>query len=317
MSADGERQGPRHLIHIGFPKAASTSLQAWFAARPDILFVRNGLAGFVGAEAFARDVAQRTSSARLYVTSSEHLSVPRRNDTDAADPPEDGTIDERRRRACQLLHGLFADPTILIVTRGFRSILVSAYSQYVRSGGHLSLPAFMRMLVDSGAENGTNVADYFDYDSTIETYERAFGPERVIVLPYELLVEDPARFVVALEDRLALPHLDVGLARANAGLTPAELTWYPRFARLAIGVDHHLGGREGLALPRLFPPVGAPKTRRLATLLGRLIPESGDPAGTVPEEILARCAERATHLAERAEYRPFRDAYRPAGRFSG
>ncbi len=327
MPADGERQGPRHLIHVGFPKAASTSLQAWFAARPDIVFAPNGVAGFAGAEAVARDVAQRPTSAALYVTSSEHLSVPRRNDTDAIDPPQDGTIDERRRRACQLLRDLFADPTILIVTRGFRSVVVSAYSQYVRSGGHLGLPAFMQMLVASGAETGTNIIDYYDYDATIATYEGTFGSERVIVLPYELLVEDPARFVATLEDRLALPHLGVDFARANAGLSDAELRWYPRFARVASWVDDRLGRPGRPTLARLFPTAGAPRARRLATRLARLIPEPGhstgaEPgaagsAGIVPEAILGRWAERTIRLRERAEYGPFREAYGPAVRVSG
>lgn len=312
MSADGERPEPRHLIHIGFPKAASTSLQAWFAGRPDIVFAANGLVGFGGADALARDVAHRTTPPRLYVTSSEHLSMPRRNDVDPADPPQDGTLDERRRRACELMSHLFADPAILIVTRGFRGVLVSAYSQYVRLGGHLSLPAFMHMLVSSGAENGTNVVDYYDYDATIATYEAVFGPERVIVLPYELLVKDSDGFVRALEGRLGLPHLDVALARANAALTSAELVWYPRIARAAAWAGDRLGARGGTLVPRLFPPAGAPRARRLATSLERILPEVGDPADVVPEAILARCAERAVRLVERPEYRPFREAYRPS-----
>ena len=34
-----------HLIHIGFPKAASTFLQHWFDRHPEIAYRPGGLAG--------------------------------------------------------------------------------------------------------------------------------------------------------------------------------------------------------------------------------------------------------------------------------
>ncbi len=298
---------PRHLIHVGFPKAASTSLQGWFKAHPAIAFESNRIAAYSEMSTFARDVA-RGRPETLYVTSSEHLVMPRAHDT-GRDELGGDTVAERRQRACELLRGLFGEVTILIVTRGFRGALASAYSQYVIEGGGLSLPELYARDESVGAV-GAEVEDYWDYDAAVAEYEAAFGPENVIVLPYELLIADPGGFTAMLEGRLGLAPTGLVPPWVNTKLTVAELRWYPRFSR-AVSAGARPFGRAGARVVHAYSRrIGRPRVRDAATALSRLHPEpSIDLLAQVPEAALARCATRAVALTRRAEYQPYRREY--------
>jgi hypothetical protein len=164
---------------------------------------------------------------RYRVTSCEGFSSPR---------PDAGGVNinyERLREmdmaagqkaVCGLLAALFPNAHILIVTRGFRSMILSSYSQYVRTGGNDALP-------DLIAQDHPVEIDPWDYDRLIAMYADAFGQDRVVVMPYELLREDVSRFTTALEERLGLDHIEPPRQRANPSLSPGELYWYPRLTR--------------------------------------------------------------------------------------
>ena len=284
----------------------------WFQAHPSFIAKHNGLAGYSGAEELARDVALRRH-APWYVTSSEHLVVPRARDDDPDSSASIVPIADRRQLACEILRGLFGDATILIVTRGFRDALVSDYAHYVRRGGQMSLPG---RYAGSGTatDAGVGVDDYLDYDAAIADFEHAFGPERVIVLPYELLRDDPREFVATLEDRLGIPRSTEFLPWVNTKLTDAELRWYPRFSRVVSRVCRLLGGRGGRVEASYRRQIGGPRLRRYISSLSRLIPEHPpDLSAQVPEALLARCQSRATKLVVRAEYARYRERYGGAG----
>jgi hypothetical protein len=291
---------PRHLIHVGFPKAASTSLQAWFGARPDVVFTNNGLLGYYEATAFAHDAA-RGRRATLYVTSYEHLIAPGAPNGGFIDSSEPARV--QRQRICKLLRDLFADATILIVTRGFRGTIASGFSQFVRSGG--TVDGWAAFLNHSEA-GSFRVQETWDYDASIAEYEQAFGADRVVVLPFELLVDDPDAFQTVVEDRLGLLHLDLPLPRLNLSLTNAELRWYPRFARLALFAASRLG-RPGRRLRRIYlSGVGHPDLRSLASALDRVLPGSPpDPLSVAPAGMLEGWGSRSVELRRRPEFRRY------------
>src|SRR3954468_15161755 len=128
----------RHLIHIGYAKAGSTFLQRWFAAHPQIQYVEGGIAGYRDIYDVARQSAEPPPGIRWRVSSSEGLATPH---------PFVGLrdIDYRRMHGLHLptaqanvrdaLARLFPQASVLLVTRGFRSVMLSSYSQYVRTGG--------------------------------------------------------------------------------------------------------------------------------------------------------------------------------------
>src|SRR4051794_5362767 len=118
----------RHLVHVGYPKAGSTTLQAWFASRSEFVFADETIGGVTSADGIAGHVATTDDAVRWVVTSAERLIVPAIEDF--GEPPTE-PIAVRRRRVCERLRTMFGDPTILIVTRGFRGIMASNYSQVV------------------------------------------------------------------------------------------------------------------------------------------------------------------------------------------
>jgi hypothetical protein len=246
---------PRHLIHVGYPKAGSSFLQAWFQHHPELRYAHGGLAGFHDVDAMTAVPARRY---RYHVTSCEGFCSPHRNPdaTRRATNRETGRFPERIKDAqadvCALLRALFPGSRVIIVTRGFRELAFSGYSQYVRSGGVQHLDGMIRQVAE---HLGEDVGHYYDFDYLIGLYSEAFGRENVIVLPYELLRDDQPRFLGVLEEALEVSHLEVEIGRVNPSLSPAELYWYPVISRIVAS-----------AVSRLRPPWSQRMFRRYATV---------------------------------------------------
>ena len=130
-------------------------------------------------------------------------------------------------KACRMLAEVFPNAVVLIVTRGFRGMVLSSYSQFVRGGGFVDLPD----LIEITRRDFDRIAAWH-YDRIIAAYRDAFGADDVIVMPYELLRDDPDAFTTHLARRLGIDPLGGERARVNESLSPAEMYWYPRFARV-------------------------------------------------------------------------------------
>lgn len=286
----------RHLIHIGYPKAGSTFLQHWFAAHPEIDYAHGGIAGFGNVYEMAAAAARADDHIRWRVTSQESLAMPRAGTGSlSADHGmlSAGELVARETRACTMLADLFPNAHVLIVTRGFRSLILSSYSQYVRTGGCDDLEA---MVIPEGDNP-------WHFDRLIATYRRAFG-ERVIVLPFEALARDPAGFRAEIERRLGLAPFDFHDTAVNPSLSPVELRWYPRLARLLQRLPF------GHRLRRHF--VSAVFHNRLRLLIAVLngirpaVPVTGD---LVPDSILEGVRGYADVLADEPLFAPYARDY--------
>lgn len=308
----------QHLIHVGYPKAGSTFLQAWFERHPELCYAPGGVGGFHDVYAMCRLPG---TTYRYYVTSSEGLSSPHRSTGglrlegggERGGLPD--RIKENQADVCTLLKTLFPGSRVLIVTRGFRDIVLSGYSQYVRSGGTLRLDGMCRMLADRLADD---VHHYYDFDYLIRLYAAAFGEESVIVLPYELLRDDPARFLAELEGRLGLSHRDVEIGRVNASLSPEELYWYPVISRAVSAAVSRLGpGRSERAYGWYARRAFDNRLRPLVRALARVRPGRRITRADLPEEFLACCAGKADLLRGDPLYAPYAAEYlwedEPAG----
>ena len=214
-----------HLIHVGYAKTGSTFLKRWFDAHPQIGYFEGGILGFRDVYDLVAKSAAGVSDLRLLVTSSEVLTSPRADGSRrTVDYEKLGATDVEAAplRASAALHQIFPDARILIVTRGVRSMILSAFSQYVRTSGALDFDGF----VVAAARHRP-----WDYDALIEAYVARFGAANVIVLPFELLREDPTAFTRRLEERVGLDHHPVPAVPVNRSLSGHELYWYPRLRR--------------------------------------------------------------------------------------
>jgi hypothetical protein len=286
-----------HLIHIGYAKTATNVLRAWFAAHPQIAFVRGGFGGYLRIPDVARPDTLSTQPPLLRVTSSELLATPHAEIAAGVRyrPERREAFGDDQRRVCADLAALFPNAQVLAVTRGFGGMIRSAYSQYVRTGGDLPVEVFARQAAESGA---------WHYDALIRLYRDAFGAERVILLPWEYLRDSPEGFFRTLEARLGLSPGPVPLERLNTGLSERQLAAQLRLTRalLALPVG---GGLRRLALSAYRRAASGdrltPALRFLPPLPNvRVTPGPGD---------IERFRGQAASLRDDPRYAPYRDEY--------
>jgi len=289
----------RHLIHVGFPKAGSTFVQQWFDAHPQIAYAKGGIAGLTGIEGIVEAALSPAPPEPWRVTSAEALTAPLVSSAAAAihrSTVAPAGFSALQKTVCASLAALFCGATILIVTRGFRSMILSSYSQYVRTGGTGGLGDMVAAALEHQP---------WDYDAVVGAYEDAFGAEDVIVLPYEWLAADPAAFLGELERRMGLDPAPSTLDRVNVSLSPAELAWYPWLGRASARLPF-----GGAAAARLVAK--AASSNRLqgpVSLLQKLRPRRPVSEAMISQDVLDGFAGRAELLRGRPHYAAYAEAY--------
>jgi len=296
-----------HLIHVGFPKTGSKFLQGWFAAHPEIAFDPVGIGGCRDVYDLVRQAAAPDRQFRCRVTSFEGLVTPHVR-SGLIRPEEEweghGLEVEAQKRTCATLAALFPGAQILLVTRGFRSILLSGYSQYVRSGGGRDFHVFRPPDPAAAAKYGRQA---WNYDGLIGFYEAAFG-DGLIVLPYELLRDDPAAFTGELERRLGLSRFAPAPHPLNPSLSPEGLRWYPRLTRLIRRLPVGTPLRTAL-LRRYVPRIGGKRLEALVRLLQCLRPLVPVTPDLVTDDMLDFCRGKSERLRGNPLYAPYREEY--------
>jgi hypothetical protein len=91
------------------------------------------------------------------------------------------------------LAATFPSARIVLVMREQRSMLVSTYKQYVKTGGPSKLDTFLFPHTEHKAP--TFRFEFFEYDRVIRYYRSLFGDEAVLAMPYEQLANDRAGFI--------------------------------------------------------------------------------------------------------------------------
>lgn len=176
------------LIHIGYPKAGSTFLQHWFNAHPDIFFDTHFLYPYSQTGIIAKQQQPDLKGKKHFVISEEQLVLWQGQLDIVGIKFKPFDIKTRQRQVAESLYRDFPQAKVLIVTRGYESMLKSMYSQYVTIGGILSFNAYQQ-------EMGKHLAAFYDYSYVINLYRGLFKPENVIVLPFELLQTDNTAFM--------------------------------------------------------------------------------------------------------------------------
>jgi hypothetical protein len=302
-----ERVKP-HLIHIGWAKAGSSVLQNWFKAHPQIAFSEGGLLGVRSSFDIANGKAGNPAGIRLRVTSDETLSTPHATAGEdvighlaAKAPAPDPTPEQ----VCEHLRDLFPEAVVLIVTRGFREVILSSFSEGVKRGG---MHFFAPWLENFGAP-GHHAFGKWDYDRAVACYEAAF-PGRVIVLPYELLRDRPDDFIANLERRFGLDHVPLAARVINKSLSAAELAWYPLFTRF-VRYAPLFGWPKRRMMRSYFSAITRRRLRGFAEACQRLVPRELPKAGLVDAAIVARFSPNAQTLRSRSVYGDYLRDYLP------
>lgn len=182
------------LVHIGFPKAASTWLQEFLFSnrrlglrspftenRAKNALVRPDGLDFDVAEArgaFGSKLAEVSDSGLVPVLSAERL----------CGNHSSGGYDTRE--LAERVAAVFPDGRVLIVVREQRAMLISMYKQYVGRGGSASFRHFLRPRLNRMRLPLMSLG-FLSYDRIIRCYSDLLGAENVMALPFEMLVRDP------------------------------------------------------------------------------------------------------------------------------
>ena len=304
----------KHLIHIGFPKAASTFLQEWFRRHPELFYQHGALAGFYNIYEISRRASTPEAEAnyKYYVTSDESLVFPKPStggyavENGAGMPVQKVPYTVSQKRVCQMLKDIFPNASVLLITRGFKNFILSGYSQYVRAGGTLGLEDLLQMSRDSDEAAQQSV----DYDYIYQLYASAFGEENLIVLPFELLRDDQKRFFSTLEERLGLEPFKHNIGRINESLSDEELYWYPRISRRVSRLAQKLGeARYARVYGWYIHQTLNRRLEKIARALCYLRKAETLGGSDIPAEFIEQCRGRASVFSGNPLYESYRAEY--------
>jgi hypothetical protein len=220
QASESNRRDPhRPLIHVGYPKTATTWLQNEILADQTLGFNRfdPSLLGHVVSSfiipnpyTFDPEVARSTN---LF--------------DNRANPPADhllpvityelliGNPLGRSYHGYQVahrLHATFPGAKIFISIREQKSMALSLYREYLKQGGVHDIESFIgKRQHDPGFRPHCD-PDFFLYDQPVELYQSLFGKEQVLVLPYELLRSRPKEYLKKFTDFCGTPEISPPLA---------------------------------------------------------------------------------------------------------
>jgi hypothetical protein len=123
------------------------------------------------------------------------------------------------------IRAVLPNARILLIVREQFSMIMSNYLQYLKYGGWHDLEQYL--YPPSDGRLPTLSIDYWQYDRLIELYLSAFGRDRLLVLPYEMLARNPEDYVRQICEFAGLPapgHIDGG-RRENRHRDYAAAYW--------------------------------------------------------------------------------------------
>ena len=252
------------ILHIGYPKTASTWLFDFFSAHPGVYVDRKAKAwaNLPDGPSRSPEDQQRLDAASLYVSCGEKVAEARSMKDGADwnalrfDPGTSERIDDfldfaPERHAAQLKRSA-PDAKVVVCVRDQVDWLISAYRWYIDDlpPGRRSFAAFCdtpegQILLRAGC-----------YDLTLTAYMEAFGPDRVLLLRFEDLKADRQAFLARLHGFTGLEPLDFDAPPANTGRSGVTTLVHRRAPWL---------GKVPLPLRRLAKPALEALSGRLRT----------------------------------------------------
>lgn len=194
------------LVHIGYTKTGTHWLQRkLFVDENGYRCLRKRASGrFVTDRPLEFEAASVRSAFEPMLDAAEEAGVlPVVSHERLSGHPASGGHDSDR--IAVRLREVFPDARVLVVVREQRSMIASSYKQYVKMGGACTIAQF----VDSPKAPSARVplfdARHFEYHHLLEHYQRIWGVDEVLALPFEQFVADGRGFVERIADFAGRP----------------------------------------------------------------------------------------------------------------
>lgn len=185
------------LLAIGYFKTGSTWLDRHLFQNPDSGFIWAGHGSLrhqiVGPHPLAFDTAKCSEQIKKYLTAQSDNKVPVIAMERLSGHPHSGAYDSKE--IADRLAALFPNARILIVIREQKQMILSTYNQYVRASGCCSLKNYLTLSQLPGYKVPLFSCNHFAYHLLIDYYQKLFGSDNVLVLPYEQFRTEPKSFV--------------------------------------------------------------------------------------------------------------------------
>lgn len=221
----------RYLLHVGYPKAGSSLIGDWLERNPFFGFQDFTVGGLADTNALIALSKQPAEAQPLYAVVRDMLFTIQR--VEALDLTDLGSIKRYQQQVCDTLRSYFPQGKVLIVTRGYQSMISANYSQYIKEGGTHKTEDIFKF--------GVVLKELFDYSFLVRIYCEAFGKENVIVLPYELLRANPETFFTHIETALDVPHYPFSAKVVNPSLNHREAVQLRKMNSLVDLLSRHTG----------------------------------------------------------------------------
>ena len=190
----------RPLLHVGYHKTGTTWLQTRLFASDEVGFCtnsfrRDALHVFVYPHAFEFDAAEARAFYQAEWQRCPPGTVPVLSMERFSGTPHAGRYDSAE--VARRLRQTFPEGRVLIVVREQEGAILSSYRQYVKNSGPLSLDGYLHPPYESSVIHQFHY-DAFRYDRLVALYDDLFGPENVLVLPYEAFRADPVAYMASI-----------------------------------------------------------------------------------------------------------------------
>lgn len=194
-----------HLyLHIGFHKTGSTWLQdKVFPAFPGVQYL--GIGGQKALSPWLRWL--RDSELHEPMPNFDMLSNSKVNKFLYSDERLSGHMMTGSGAGALPLKikNLPVDVSVIIVVRNQADMYESVYRQYIWEGGELNFLKFSNL---DGVDRDILWMNRLDYYSLIKFYQNTLGSNRVLVLAYEQLKQDPIQFLKEITDFIGIKDID-------------------------------------------------------------------------------------------------------------
>lgn len=226
------------IIHIGYPKAASSYLKRdYFASlTSNVIIPRSALLDTIRNPSEPADL--QNAILQNVRNKNEPIIISNENLSGTSFWSLDSALD-----VCRNFYMAFPNAKVIIVIREQRSYLLSAYKYSIYTGHYIE--PFAKFF----KKNKITILEKLQYHKIIKAYVDLFGSENVCVLPAEMLKEDEKGFYDILSTF-------TGLVKSQSGISPVRnigpKNWdYIEFIRKANMVLKYIASAER-AFRRLY-----------------------------------------------------------------